>query len=342
MPNTISRRNLLRALLTALPLGLVGATLPCSAFAKTQGWQIGTGAEDARPHMRPLTLDPASLTTQLYELESAARGRLGLALVNSQGQALVSYRGDERFPLCSTSKIFMVAALLHQTKTHGALLQQSVPIRQQDIVSHSPIIEPQVGKSMTWDAICAATMQHSDNGAANLIMRQVGGPEGVTAFARLMGDTTFRLDRWEPELNTCLPDDVRDTSSPLAMSSSLHALALATQGTRRKAVFGPAQQQRLCTWLLGNTTGGQRIAAGVPAEWQVGDKTGSGDYGTTNDVAILWVPPSQEASPTASTGKGAKQPRPRTYTLSIYFTQQEAQAPVRSDIVAQAARLVCG
>ena len=32
------------------------------------------------------------------------------------------------------------------------------------------------------------------------------------------------------------------------------------------------------------------MRAGVPSDWQVGDKTGMGAHGSTNDVAILWPP----------------------------------------------------
>lgn len=314
MPNTFSRRTVLRAVFAALPLSLAGTP--------------------------PISLAQADdHTNALHELERLNRGRLGLALLNSQGTPLVSYRAEERFPLCSTSKLMMTAAVLHASMSEPDIMLKPIAITQQDMLSYSPITKAQVGKSLSLRDLCAAAMQYSDNTAANLLMRQVGGPKGVTAFARAMGDNIFRLDRWEPELNTCLPQDPRDTSSPLAMAASLHAVCLQGQGTPsptgRTALLGAQQQQQLLAWLRGNTTGAERIAAGTPEKWQVGDKTGSGDYGTTNDVAIVWAANSTTTVPSAAQSP----PQAPVYTLSVYFTQQKAQAPMRADIVAQATRI---
>lgn len=46
----------------------------------------------------------------------------------------------------------------------------------------------------------------------------------------------------------------------------------------------------LTDWLRTSTTGGALIRAGVPAGWQVGDKTGAGGYGTRSDIAVLTPP----------------------------------------------------
>lgn len=146
---------------------------------------------------------------------------------------------------------------------------------------YSPITEKHVGAGMTVAELCAATLQYSDNTAGNLLLEQVGGPAGLTAFARQLGDPTFRLDRNEPTLNTALPNDPRDTTTPLAMGVTLQRLLLGD-------ALAPAGREQLQAWLKGNTTGDARIRAGVPKGWIVGDKTGSGDYGVANDVGIVW------------------------------------------------------
>lgn len=74
--------------------------------------------------------------------------------------------------------------------------------------------------------------------------------------------------------------------------------------------------------MRGNTTGAKRIRAAVPGDWRVGDKTGSGDYGTANDVAVLWPPG-----------------RP-PIVLAIYSTRKEAGAKRRDDVIAAATRIV--
>jgi beta-lactamase class A len=127
---------------------------------------------------------------------------------------------------------------------------------------------------MTVAALCAATIQYSDNAAANLLIARLGGVAAVTAFARSIGDQAFRLDRLETELNTALPGDLRDTTTPAAMAESLNRLVLGSALTT-------AARKQLKDWLLGNTTGDTRIRAGVPRGWLVADKTGTGDYGST-------------------------------------------------------------
>jgi beta-lactamase class A len=148
-------------------------------------------------------------------------------------------------------------------------------------------------------------------------MRLLGGPEAVTAYARTLGDATFRLDRWETRLNAAVPGDPRDTTTPLAHAHTYARLLLGD------ALPAP-QRAQLRTWMLGNTTGADRIRAGVPAPWQVADKTGSGAYGSTNDAAVIWRTPTQ------------------ALTMVIFFTQGAPDAPTRSDVLADAARIVSG
>ena len=165
------------------------------------------------------------------------------------------------------------------------------------------------------DELCAAALQYSDNTAANLLIKLIGSTAAVTAYARSIGDSEFRLDRWETELNSAIPGDPRDTSTPAAMARSLQRLALGD-------ALGTPQRERLLDWLRGNTTGAARILAGVPADWRVGDKTGTGDYGTTNDIAVAWPP--------------SKPP----IILVLYFTRPGKEAKPRSDVLAAAAGIV--
>ncbi|MBX9705509.1 MAG: class A beta-lactamase, partial [Gammaproteobacteria bacterium] len=155
----------------------------------------------------------------------------------------------------------------------------------------------------------------SDNTAINLLMKQIGGPKGVTAFARSIGDRRFRLDRWEPELNSALPGDIQDTSTPLAMATSLQRLGL-------ESGLLNTQREQLQSWLKNNKTGDLRIRAGVPRNWIVGDKTGTCKFGTTNDIGILWPP------------------NGLPIVLAIYFTQNEENAAPREDILASVTRII--
>lgn len=259
----------------------------------------------------------AAAREQLQQLEAEFKGRLGVFALDAGSGEHLGHRADERFPFCSTFKMMLAAAVLGRSVREPQLLRQRLAYSKRDLVSHSPITEKHTGAGMTVAALCEATVQVSDNTAANVLMKRIGGPAAVTAFARSIGDQTFRLDRWETELNTAVPGDPRDTTTPEAMTRSLQALAL---GDALPAL----QRSQLQEWLQGSTTGAQRIRAGVPADWRVGDKTGTGDHGTANDIAVLWPP---HRAPVL---------------LTVYTTQPAQDAKPRNDVIAAAARIAAG
>lgn len=257
---------------------------------------------------------PTALPQKLAELEKSFGGRLGVVLLGPQGERLAAYRADERFPLCSTFKVVLAGAVLQRSAADPAFLDKRVAYSAGDLVSWSPVTEKNI-PGLTVFALCAAALQHSDNTAANLLMRELGGPAAVTAFARSLGDAVFTLDRWETELNSAIPGDGRDTTSPAAMAATLHKLALG-------GALPPRQQSQLQEWLKGNSTGEESLRAGLPDNWTVGDKTGSGAYGVTNDIAVIW------------------RPFGPPLTLAAYLTQTETDAAPRKDILAAVARLI--
>ncbi len=136
---------------------------------------------------------------------------------------------------------------------------------------------------MTLEALCEATVTTSDNAAANLLLGAVGGPAGLTAYLRGLGDDVTRLDRDEPSLNEARPGDPRDTSSPAATAATLQRLALGN-------ALSPPSREKLQRWLRDNRTGGTRLRAGLPAGWEIGDRTGTARNGTSNVIAVLWPP----------------------------------------------------
>lgn len=241
------------------------SALAATAFAKT-----------ALPSPKP-----AVAAKDFAALEAASGGRLGVTLLNTGTGWRTGNRQDERFPMCSTFKFVLSAAVLHLADQGRLLLDQRVPVRQQDMLSHAPVTTRHIGKDMTVRDLCRATMITSDNPAANLLLGRVSGPAGVTAFLRANGDAVTRNDRLEPEMNRFAPGDPRDTTSPAAMAASLQRFVLGD-------VLKPASKQQLADWLIDNETGDARLRAGLSKAWRVGDKTGSNGEDTTNDIAILW------------------------------------------------------
>ncbi len=249
---------------------------------------------------------------RFVQLEHELNGRLGVFALDTANGAWLGHRADERFPLCSTAKLMIAAAILKQD---AQLLERRIQYAQRDLVTYSPLTGKSLKQGMTIAELCAAMLQYSDNTAANLLMKKLGGPAAVTAFARSIGDHKFRLDRFETDLNTAIPGDLRDTSTPATMGRSIQRLMF-------EGALAPQQSERLQNWLRGNTTGAARIRAGIPVEWAIGEKTGTGDYGTANDVGVLWPP------------------HRKPIVIAIYTTQRAKDAAIREDIIAAAAGIV--
>lgn len=149
---------------------------------------------------------------------------------------------------------------------------------------HAPVSEQFVGKGyMSVNQLCAAIMVYSDNPAANVLLRKIGGPAMLTAFVRARGDTMTRFDRYEPALNSNQAGDARDTTTP-------RAIATLTAEIVNGSILRPASRERLIDWLRGARTGLDRLRAGVPDNWMSGDKTGTASGGLVNDVLVSWPP----------------------------------------------------
>ncbi|TQM44789.1 class A beta-lactamase [Pseudonocardia cypriaca] len=239
-----------------------------------------TASPPPSPPLAPPAPEPVR-TDRLAELEQRFDARLGVYAVDTGTGRELAHRADERFAMCSVFKALAAAAVLHRTPPE--YLDERVRFTQADLVDPSPVAAQHVADGMTIRELCDAAVRYSDNTAGNLLLADVGGPPGITAFARSLGDQVSRLDRAEPELNTAIPGDERDTTTPRAIAGSFRALVLGDH-------LDPADRDLFTQWLVGNTTGDERIRAGMPPGWRVGDKTGTGSYGTANDVAILWPP----------------------------------------------------
>ena len=217
-------------------------------------------------------------------LEARHGGRLGVFAVDTATGRHLAHRADERFPMCSTFKVLLTGTVLARVDAGRERIDRHVAYWRADLLPYAPATRANVAAGfMTVRALCDAAIVESDNTAANLLLRTVGGPARVTAYARSLGDDRTRLDRIEPDLNAAVPGDARDTTTPAAMAATLQKLVLGN-------ALSPASRGALARWLRGCETGVACIRAGVPPGWRVGDKTGSGAHATGNDIAVLFPP----------------------------------------------------
>jgi beta-lactamase class A len=264
--------------LTRRSVILSGLSLAACSTAPTQTRPYYPPDGDM-PHM-PET-DP-----RVVEIEARIGGCIGVAAQSmDKGAIFLWHRAQERFAMCSTFKWLLAADILSHVEAGSLSLDAHVLYTEADLLEYAPVTRANIPRGwMTIEELCAAAVELSDNTAANLLLAQIGGPAGLTAFVRANGDTVTRLDRNEPDLNIVPPGDERDTSTALAMANTMKRVLL-TDGA-----LTTASRERLINWMVHGRTGANRLRAGAPADWHVGDKTGSGGPGAANDLAIFWPP----------------------------------------------------
>ncbi|MEV6112913.1 class A beta-lactamase [Streptomyces sp. NPDC052109] len=293
---SLARRGLFKAGLALTTAGVTATAVSAPAASAAPG---------AEPH---------GAEADLSALERRHGARLGVYARNVRTGRTVSHRAGERFAMCSTFKAFAAAAILRD-QADCAPLDKVIHYPPHDILSNSPRTEEHVDTGMTVADLCAAAIQYSDNAAGNLLLRQIGGPAGLTRFFRSLGDRVSRLDRWETDLGSAIPGDPRDTTTPQALGRGFERLTLG------RALTGP-DRERLVAWLKGNTTSAARFRAGLPRDWVLADKTGTGDYGSANDIGVAWTT------------------RGTPVLLTVLSAKPAQDAPADEALVAEAARIV--
>jgi beta-lactamase class A len=239
-----------------------------------------TGTPAAPPTAEQKTVD---LSNTLMTLQAKYNVLFGIAAVDTRGGRTFEWNADDRFALCSTFKVYAVAAILRLAERKELDLNDKVPITRQDIVMSSPVVSDHVGELMSYYELSRAALVRSDNTAANLLLRRLGGPGAVTRFARSVDDSQARLDRWEPELNEARAGDPRDTGTASALAAGYRKLILGDG-------LSTEYRRMLTSWMRSSVTSRQRLRAGLPVGWVAADKTGSGAYGTANDAGVVWSP----------------------------------------------------
>ncbi|HEX5143858.1 MAG TPA: class A beta-lactamase [Mycobacterium sp.] len=235
----------------------------------------------------PRLSDPAEPLPPFADRVAAAEKRynayVGLFAVDLATGRTLSNRADDRFALCSTFKTYAAARVLQMAAAGALSIDDQRPVGVAPFLPNSPITEQHAGGLMTLRDLCAAALQHSDNTAANVLLQTIGGPPAVTAFARSIGDSVTQLDRWETALNSAVPGDLRDTSTPRALGTGYRELLTGT-------TLPEPQRAQLESWMRGNVTSVKSMRAGLPSDWTTADKSGAGAYGSTNAVGIAFGP----------------------------------------------------
>lgn len=252
-----------------------------------------------------------SILEAVTNAETELGARIGLAVHDLETGKRWEYKSNERFPLSSTFKTLACANVLQRVDLGKERMDRVVRFSESNLVTYSPVTEKHVGrKGMSLAALCQATLSTSDNSAANFILQAIGGPKALTKFLRSIGDDTTRLDRWETELNEAVPGDKRDTTTPIAMVTTLEKLLVGE-------TLSIKSRQQLVAWLKGNEVGDALFRKGVPNDWIVADRTGAGGYGTRAITAVMW-PPNR-----------------KSIVAALYITETDASFEERNAVIAK-------
>ncbi|GAA3762945.1 class A beta-lactamase [Salinactinospora qingdaonensis] len=290
MPTELTRRAKLVAVAALALAPLAGCATAGAPAGSGSATATSTASPTAAVSAEAASSDRGGRTHREFKkLEREFDTRLGVYAVDTGTGRAVTYRADDRFAYASTHKVLSVGAVLRRNSIEE-FNEKVITFTEDDLVTYSPVTERyactperEVCPGMTLREVSEAAVRYSDNTAANLLFGELGGPDGLEAALEEIGDDVTHVDRVETDLNEATPGDIRDTSTPRAMATSLRAFTLG------EAL--PAEKRAILTDMLkGNTTGEELIRAGVVEGWEVGDKSGAGGYGTRNDIAIVWPP----------------------------------------------------
>ncbi|OZC68340.1 class A beta-lactamase [Rhodococcus sp. 06-462-5] len=266
-------------LITVLAAATLTSGVACSSTTTSEPLRSDTSTSQS-------TTEQASAEQNYLDLEARDAARLGVSAVDLATGSTDSHRGDERFAFCSTFKVYAVGAVLAAADAGELQLTDTRTITEKDKVPESAV-DWAPGSVVTIADLAAAALTKSDNTSGNLLIREAGGTDALTEFARSLGDTEFRLDRTEPDLNTAIPGDPRDTTTPNSMAAGYRTLL-------HGDVLTPPSRDQLLAWMADTQTSDARFRAGIPEQWTSADKTGTGSYGVSNDAGLLLGPDGQK------------------------------------------------
>ncbi|CAH1565019.1 CARB/PSE/RTG family carbenicillin-hydrolyzing class A beta-lactamase [Vibrio rotiferianus] len=257
----------------------------------------------------------AKLNEDLAAIEQHIGGRIGVSVWDTQNDEHWDYRGDERFPMMSTFKTLACATMLKDMDSEKLDKNATAKVEERNIVVWSPVMDRMAGQTTRIEHACEAAMLMSDNTAANIVLRSIGGPHGVTRFLRSIGDKATRLDRFEPRLNEAKPGDKQDTTTPNAMVNTLHTLLEGDALSYESRI-------QLKIWMQDNKVSDSLMRSVLPKGWSIADRSGAGGFGSRGITAMIW-----------------KENHKPIY-ISIYITETDLSLQARDQVIAQVSQLI--
>lgn len=284
------------------------------AFAMVPG-----GAVDCAPR-------PQALQGELEQIAASFDGKVGIAVTQAGCDWVVGARQDQFFPQQSVSKLWVALSVLDAVDRGKIRLDQDLTLRPQDlVVFNQPMrwtLLERGSITLPVDTLLTDALSLSDNLANDKLLWTLGGPDHVRAILKEREISGIRFGpgerllqsgiaglEWTPELALANNFEVARARVPLEQRQALLARYVAdpadgatpegiarTLGRlARGELLSPDATQILLDKMLHSRSGPMRLKAGVPKDWKVYHKTGTGQElrGLAtgyNDVAAFKAP----------------------------------------------------
>jgi beta-lactamase class A len=284
----------------------------------------------------------------------AAPGVLGFGLMNLESGQSWTWNGERRFPMQSVFKMAVAAAALAEVDAGRLSLDEAISIGAKDLSPpRSPIADAWPGRKVySAGELLEAAVSDSDNTAADVLMKRIGGPGAVSGWLQSQKIEEVRVDRYERELqpNALGMASFRPAWKGAAFEAALATVPLAQRQAAAEAylrdprdtatprgmivflsrldageLLSPASTRRLVTIMASSPRGPERLKAGLPQGVFFTHKIGTGrSFGgrtsAYNDVGIFTLADK------------------RSYAIAAFLTASTADEGARAALLADLGR----
>lgn len=312
----------MNCILTGQALLLISLTAACSNGALTQERSAHT-TQNAVARQKA-ELQNTEFQTQLTQIASAAKGRVGMAALVLETGEMVSLNPHDHFPMQSVYKLPISIAVMKQVDAGKIKLEQRVGVTKDDFGSrgqHSPIRDNNPnGVELSVSELLRYAISESDGTASDVLMKLAGGPTAIQAYLTELKITDIMVLNTEKELGQDSQVQYRNWASPEAAVALLRAL-------HERQGLSQASQSLLLKYMIESTPGAKRLKGLLPGGTVVAHKTGTsgtqkGTTAATNDIGII----------TLTNG--------RHLAIAVFVSDSAADEATREGVIARIAKVV--
>lgn len=266
---------------------------------------------------------PASaLGQKIRSIAAEAEGRVAVACSLPGSLLNCDLNANAKPPMQSVFKLPLAVTVLHQIEQGSLSLDQAVRFRPDDrILPHvySPLQNkyPEASVDVPILELLRLTVSLSDNVAADILLRSVGGPKAVTDYIASLGVVGFHLEDGEDVLHRDVTAQYRNWFEPTGAVQLLRRISDSSS-------LSSTHTALLLGWME-TSVKSARLKGDLPAGTAVAHKAGTSDVDegiarATNDIGLITLPDG------------------RRLAIAVFITDSKADEVTREKVIARIAR----